>query len=136
MCKQIFVIYKQIADKCKQTANKCKQIDENVNKLLLFTILGLDEDQGGLAQLPDGRVTCLRCCKTLSTVASGRRHYAAHHQPNQPERCRLCKKMCKNRQSLHQHLRQIHGVTTKMMQNVIPPPAIQSKPSSMSEYSM
>ena len=82
-----------------------------------------DEDGiGGLAALPDGRVTCLLCGKTLSNVNNGKRHYKSAHQPNEPARCRVCKKLCKNKQARDMHLRRDHGLTPKLMRNIIPPP--------------
>ena len=54
------------------------------------------EEVAGLAQLPEGRVACLKCGKTLSNIQNGRRHYATSHQPNKPESCFICKKLCKN----------------------------------------
>lgn len=80
------------------------------------------DDQLGLAPLPDGKVTCLKCGKTLSNKGSGQRHYATSHQPNQPVRCNICQKVCKNRLAYEAHLRQMHGVTVAMMKNVIRPP--------------
>ena len=80
------------------------------------------EDEGGLAALPDGRVTCLVCGKTLSQLANAKRHYKSAHQPNQPARCRVCKKLCKNKQARDMHLRRAHDLTPKLMRNIIPPP--------------
>jgi len=97
----------------------------------------LEEDQGaGLAQLPDGRVTCLICGKTLSNVANGKRHYSTSHQPNQPARCKICKKLCKNKQSRDAHLRQSHGLTPKLMRNIIQPPKPPQNLNEEQEYQM
>ena len=48
-----------------------------------------EEDQMGLAPLPEGRVACLKCGKTLSSIQNGKRHYATSHQPNKPETCKI-----------------------------------------------
>ena len=44
--------------------------------------------------------------------------------------------MFKNRQAKNQHLRQIHGVTPKMMQNVIKPPPIPPNMQNPQEYTL
>ena len=90
-------------------------------------LLGLYEEEdegeaGALVALPDGRVTCLKCGKTLSNVHNGKRHFQTTHQPNQPARCKVCKKLCKNKQSRDAHLRITHGLTPKQMKNIIPAP--------------
>ena len=82
-----------------------------------------EEEEVGLAPLPEGKVACLKCGKTLFNAASGKRHYALSHQPNQPVRCNICKKVCKNQIALNTHLRSIHKVTPAMMKNIIKPPA-------------
>ena len=84
-----------------------------------------EEGDAGLAPLPDGKVACLKCGKTLSNVQNGKRHYATSHQPNKPEKCNICKKMCKNAQARDAHLRSAHGVTPAMMKKVIAPPPIK-----------
>lgn len=88
------------------------------------------EEEVGLAPLPEGKVACLKCGKTLSNAASGKRHYALSHQPNQPVRCNICKKVCKNKIALNTHLRNIHKVTPAMMKNIIKPP---TPPSSINQ---
>ena len=85
-----------------------------------------DSDEVGLAPLPEGKVACLKCGKTLINEASGKRHYASSHQPNQPVKCNICKKVYKNKTTRDQHLRQFHGVTSAMMRNVIKPPPAPS----------
>ena len=88
-----------------------------------------DNVEVGLAPLPDGKVTCLKCGKTLYNAVSGKRHYASRHQPNEPMECTICNKMLKNLQARNQHLRQMHGITTAMMKNEILPPPTTTPPS-------
>ncbi len=81
----------------------------------------LEDDVEGLAPNSNGGVTCLKCGKVLSNVANGRRHYNTVHQFNMPEKCTICKTVCKNKQALEMHMRRNHGITPKMMKNVIKP---------------
>ena len=80
------------------------------------------EEQVGLAQLPDGRVTCLVCGKELGSLRSGNRHYALAHQVNQPAKCQICKKEFKNKLYRDDHYRKKHNLSSTIMKNTIKPP--------------
>ena len=102
------------------------------NKPVLITGLYYEEDYDGevdeelgLAKLPDGKVACLKCGKTLSSIFNAKRHYATSHQPNKAAKCKFCGKICKNTLAREAHMRRIHGVTPAMMKNVIKPPPIE-----------
>jgi len=81
-----------------------------------------DGDDVGLVKLPDGKVKCLKCDKTLSCLSSGNRHYATNHQEGIEVRCKICKKECKNKFAYQAHVRNNHGVSLKDLKNVIKPP--------------
>ena len=88
-----------------------------------YIIIGLEEI-GGLAQLPDGKVTCLfpNCGKTLSCITSANRHYKLYHQFNQPSTCPVCKKEFKNKMYRGDHMRRIHNLSAYAMNNAFKPP--------------
>jgi hypothetical protein len=69
----------------------------------------------GLVQLKDGRVTCLVCSKILSGPQSGKRHYVTAHQTLPQSKCKICKLLFKNDQTVVQHMRNRHGITPAMM---------------------
>ena len=69
--------------------------------------------------LPDGRVTCLQCGKTLFQLQNAKRHYSTYHQINPPAKCKLCGKICKNELAREAHMRRVHGITPAMMRNAI-----------------
>ena len=83
-----------------------------------------NEDPGaGLAQQPDGRVTCLKCGKTLSSFATANRHYKIYHLPNQPSSCPICKKIFKNKMYKGDHMRNVHKLSAYAMRNTYKPPS-------------
>ena len=95
-----------------------------------FETIDLDESQeeqedenAGLASLPDGRVTCLKCGKTLSCDSSARRHYQLYHLSNQPATCPVCKKVFKNRLYRGDHLRKAHNISAYAMKHTMKPPS-------------
>ena len=82
-----------------------------------------NEDPGaGLAQQPDGRVTCLKCGKTLSSFSTANRHYRIYHLPNQPSSCPICKKVFKNKMYKADHMRNAHKLSAYAMRNTYKPP--------------
>ena len=81
-----------------------------------------EDSAAGLAQLPDGSVTCLKCGKTLSTISNANRHYRIHHLPNQPSRCPICKLVFKNKMYKGDHMRNVHKLSASAMKNTFKPP--------------
>ena len=79
------------------------------------------DESAGLAQLEDGRVTCLTCGKTLSNPGNAKRHYQIHHQPNSPSTCPICKKVFKNNMYQKHHLRIMHNLSSYAMKHTFKP---------------
>jgi len=84
--------------------------------------LNQEDESLVMIRLGDGKVKCLKCGRTASNEHNARRHWSTMHQPNKPERCQICKKMCKNRQARDCHIRRHHGISPKLMKNAIKPP--------------
>jgi uncharacterized C2H2 Zn-finger protein len=82
-----------------------------------------DDEPLGLVQLEDayGRVKCLACGKILSNIRCGKRHYATLHQFLPQSKCKICKKLYKNDQTVVQHMLKSHGITRAMMKARIAP---------------
>jgi hypothetical protein len=83
-----------------------------------------DEEDGeplGLAQLEDGKATCLACGRTFSSIYSGKRHYATAHQSMPRSTCKICKKTAKNDLAMKKHLKRFHGITETMWNRRILP---------------
>jgi hypothetical protein len=72
-----------------------------------------------LVVLPDGKVTCRICGRTLSNATSGKRHYINSHQPNLAATCKVCKKTFKNMQTMKGHMKRDHGISQKMMKAAV-----------------
>eukprot|EP00096_Caligus_rogercresseyi_P002604 TRINITY_DN147_c0_g1_i1.p2 TRINITY_DN147_c0_g1~~TRINITY_DN147_c0_g1_i1.p2 ORF type:complete len:107 (+),score=13.19 TRINITY_DN147_c0_g1_i1:469-789(+) len=54
---------------------------------------------------------CLVCCKKFSQISSAFRHFSLiHTKSSQEVSCSVCGKTIKNKVSLDQHMRTIHGV--------------------------
>ena len=87
----------------------------------IFNLLGVDivdmDDIGpdSFAILPDGKVTCLICTKTLSNFTSARRHYKTSHQPTEASKCSVCEKTYKNTQTMKAHMKRDHKISQKML---------------------
>ena len=80
-------------------------------------IIDMDAEIGpdALAVLPDGKVECMICSKTLSNATSGRRHYLNSHQPTEAAKCSVCQKTYKNMQTMKAHMKRDHNISQKMM---------------------
>ena len=79
----------------------------------------MDDTAGLLAPLESGKVACLTCGKTISSMQNAKRHFKLTHQLNQAVKCRLCKAVFKNHTSRDTHQRKIHGLTPSMLRNAV-----------------
>ena len=67
----------------------------------------------------DGGVMCIQCGKIFTTISNGSRHVREAHRPNVQAQCQICKRFYKNERLRNNHLKYVHGITTKQMKNVI-----------------
>lgn len=74
----------------------------------------------GVVQLDDGQAKCLVCSKTYCNLYKAKRHYSEIHCVGL-ERCRICGAQFKNQRYRDEHMKRRHGVTKKMLQNMIIP---------------
>ena len=72
-----------------------------------------EENDTGLGLMPDGRVTCFKCGKILSSKNAGVQHFRNLHLVNEPVKCGICKKMFKHKQARAVHMLNFHGVSSK-----------------------
>jgi hypothetical protein len=83
-----------------------------------------DDEPIGLAQLPDGKATCLKCGKTLSNMRNGTRHYKLVHTIDKNDlkwKCKMCPKKFSTTIYLNAHLSRSHGITQAMMKARVVP---------------
>ena len=78
----------------------------------------------GLVNMEDGTAMCLRCNKSYSTPAKAKIHFKEVHAIDKNDRqfpCPICQKPFAVQRYLTNHIRQKHGLTTKMLkQNYVP----------------
>ena len=78
-------------------------------------------EEEGLARTEDGRVTCLKCFQSFSSMSNGERHYKSKHMELAKVRCKFCPRIYKTIHSLNEHLRRTHGLSKKMLKNRVIP---------------
>ena len=78
----------------------------------------------GLVNMQDGTAMCLRCNKSYSTPAKAKIHFKEVHATDKNDRkfpCPICQKSFAVQRYLTNHIRQKHGLTSKMLQqNYVP----------------
>ena len=80
--------------------------------------------QDGLTRIGStGRWKCLRCMKEFSTKGNADRHYRDAHLTYEKQNCSFCGKELKNMSSLHVHIKDIHGLSQKDLQNAVHAPS-------------
>jgi DNA-directed RNA polymerase subunit RPC12/RpoP len=82
------------------------------------------EEELGLAQMPDGRVTCWRCGKVFSSMGTGKRHFKNIHETDKADKkfkCRLCDQRFSVKGYMKNHMSSKHGISPKLLKsNVVP----------------
>jgi len=68
-----------------------------------------------------GKMQCLKCFMTFSHLSSAKRHYRNRHLNSETVTCKFCKRILKNKDSLSEHVRTIHGISKKQLKNRIVP---------------
>ena len=68
-----------------------------------------------------GKMQCLKCFMTFSHLSSAKRHYRNRHLNSEKAICKFCKRILKNKESLDEHVRTIHGISKKQLKNRIVP---------------
>ena len=79
------------------------------------------EEEGIAPVGTTGKWQCLKCMKAFFDKSTASRHYNNKHQFNVPEICQFCKKQFKNKNSLHTHQRDSHGLSQKDLKNRVIP---------------
>jgi uncharacterized Zn-finger protein len=72
-----------------------------------------DDQEIGLAKLPDGKVVCLTCGKSYYDKSTCNRHIRTAHQSGIEVACTVCQKIYKNEPSLKAHMSKAHGITQR-----------------------
>ena len=79
------------------------------------------EEEGLSYRTSDGRVSCLKCFQTFSSMNNAQRHYKSKHLMPEKVTCRFCQKTYKNVHSHNEHLRTSHGITQAMLKTRVLP---------------
>ena len=78
--------------------------------------------EGGIVPIgTSGKWKCLTCMKELSNKKNAMRHFKDAHFTFEKPSCGLCGKVLKNDSSLITHLKCVHGMTLKDLQQRIMP---------------
>jgi len=79
-------------------------------------------EQLGVVQMDDGQGRCLVCSKSFINIYKAKRHYReVHNDGGYLENCRICGAQFKNQRYRDEHMKRRHGVTKKMLDNMIIP---------------
>ena len=73
---------------------------------------GGDKDNSGFLSLPNGKIQCPNCQKSLSNMGNARIHNQQVHDQVKVD-CQLCKKSFKNAWYRDRHIKANHGISPK-----------------------
>ena len=115
---------------CTQEATRAKEAAVEVLSLLCSNVCDVGAtiaQRGGIVPLVEegvensGKMQCLKCFMTFSHLSSAKRHYRNRHLNSEKAICKFCKRILKNKESLDEHVRTIHGISKKQLKNRIVP---------------
>jgi len=90
------------------------------------SVEGGEESQGGKEEemlekgvvKADGTYYCLNCGRNFNCKSNARKHFKTQHLPQQEYKCQVCHKIFKNKYYRNQHRKEVHGITSIMMQQL------------------